>query len=342
MIIGITGTIASGKDTLASLLIKSGFNHLSLSDEIRIEITKRKLSPDRGLLTTVGNELRERFGSGILAERVCNRLREDKNYVITSIRNPEEVNVLAKIKDFILIHVSADPKLRYERLRSRNRHGDVQSFEQFLQQEKAELSADHHKQQLHLVARMARIIVNNDGSLEELEEKTDHLLADLKKRFHHSRPSWDEYFVKISRVVAERGTCDRGKSGSVIVRDKKILCTGYVGSAAGLPHCDELGHQMKTLVHEDGHQSRHCVRTIHAEQNAICQAAKEGISLKGSTLYCKMEPCSVCAKMIINCGIRRVVCEKRYHAAEETRQLFASAKVKMDILDDSTERYRDQ
>ena len=136
------------------------------------------------------------------------------------------------------------------------------------------------------------------------------------------RPSWDQYFLEIAHTVSKRATCDRGRSGCVIVRNRQILVTGYVGSPIGLPHCDEVGHQMKQTVHEDGHVTNHCVRTVHAEQNAICQAAKLGIALQDSTLYCRMTPCRVCAMLIINCGITRVVCEKKYHAGAESEEMF--------------------
>lgn len=158
----------------------------------------------------------------------------------------------------------------------------------------------------------------------------------------HYRPSWDEYFMQICQQVALRATCDRGRSGSIIVRDRQILTTGYVGSPAGLPHCDEAGHQFHLVTHEDGHISQHCIRTTHAEQNAICQAAKLGIPLAGATLYCKMTPCYVCAKMIINVGIRRVVCEKDYHAAQLSKEIFAAAGVELAILNPEVENYSNQ
>ncbi len=165
-------------------------------------------------------------------------------------------------------------------------------------------------------------------------------MSDSKSNY--KRPSWDEYFMEITRVVATRGTCDRGRSGCVIVKDKHILSTGYVGAPAGLPHCDDVGHQMKTVVHEDGHETRHCVRTTHAEQNAIVQAAKVGVSIDGATLYCKMTPCSTCAKMIINAGIKRVVCEKKYHAGAETEDMFRKVGIELDYFNEEIEKYDDQ
>lgn len=158
----------------------------------------------------------------------------------------------------------------------------------------------------------------------------------------YKRPSWDEYFMEITRAVAKRATCDRGRSGCVIAKDKQILVTGYVGAPKGLPHCDDVGHQMKTVTHEDGHTSQHCLRTTHAEQNAIVQAAKLGIAINSGTLYCKMTPCSTCAKMIINAGIVRVVCEKRYHAGSETEDMFRQVGMELDYFDESIEKYDKQ
>ena len=156
------------------------------------------------------------------------------------------------------------------------------------------------------------------------------------------RPDWDEYFIDMMDTVATRATCDRGRSGCIIVRDRRIISTGYVGSPAGLSHCDDVGHLMKQVIDDDGTTRQHCMRTIHAEQNAICQAAKHGISLEGSTLYCKMEPCRVCAMLIISCGIKKVVAKYMYRAAQETRDMFAQAGVTMAVLENATENYDNQ
>ncbi|MFO0551004.1 MAG: dCMP deaminase family protein [Polyangiaceae bacterium] len=112
-----------------------------------------------------------------------------------------------------------------------------------------------------------------------------------------NRASWDEYFMRIAREVATRSTCDRKHVGSVIVRDRSILATGYNGSIRGLPHCDEEGHLM-----QDGH----CVRTIHAEANAVIQAARNGVRIDGADIYVTASPCFSCFKMIANAGIRRI------------------------------------
>ncbi len=156
------------------------------------------------------------------------------------------------------------------------------------------------------------------------------------------RPTWDEYFMEVARTIAKRATCDRGKSGCVIARDNQILVTGYVGSPVGFPHCDDVGHQMKKMVHEDGSETNHCVRTVHAEQNAICQAARHGIPLAGATVYCKMTPCRTCAMLIINCGIIRVVCEKKYHAGAESEAMFKSANITLEYVEEVVEQYKNQ
>ncbi|MHC1708424.1 MAG: cytidine/deoxycytidylate deaminase family protein [Bacteroidales bacterium] len=158
----------------------------------------------------------------------------------------------------------------------------------------------------------------------------------------YHRPSWDEYFMEVAHTIAKRATCDRGRSGCVISRDRQILVTGYVGSPVGLPHCDEVGHMMKKVIHEDDRVTMHCVRTVHAEQNAICQAAKLGVSLDGATLYCRMTPCRTCAMLIINCGIRRVVCEFRYHAGQESEEMFQTAGIGLTYVNDEVLKYRDQ
>ncbi|MEK7096585.1 MAG: cytidine/deoxycytidylate deaminase family protein [Patescibacteria group bacterium] len=163
--------------------------------------------------------------------------------------------------------------------------------------------------------------------------------AKVSKEEKYQRPSWDEYFMEVMEAISKRATCDRGRSGCVIAKDNQIVATGYVGSAAGDDHCDQVGHMYQKKVNPDGSITEHCVRTIHAEQNAICQAARRGISINGATVYCRMEPCPVCAKMMINSGIKRVVAQKRYHAAGETRRVFAKCEVVLEVVEDEVMKY---
>jgi len=164
----------------------------------------------------------------------------------------------------------------------------------------------------------------------------------MKKTAKYKRPSWDEYFLQIVDMVGSRGTCDRGRSGAILVKDKRILATGYVGSPIGIDHCDEVGHEMHTLTKEDGTISRHCLRTSHCELNVIANAARFGVAIDGSTLYCKMVPCYTCAKTVINAGIKRVVALKAYHADKQSKVIFKQAGVKLEVVDKNIEPYKDQ
>ena len=127
-----------------------------------------------------------------------------------------------------------------------------------------------------------------------------------------TRPTWDEYFSTITRQVAERSTCTRAKVGAVIVRDRSILATGYNGSPAGMPHCLDVGCEIFESKNPDGEIVQNCFRTIHAEINAIAQAARNGTRIEGADIYVTHTPCIHCFKTIVNTGIRRVFYEKAY------------------------------
>ncbi len=136
------------------------------------------------------------------------------------------------------------------------------------------------------------------------------------------RPSWDQYFLKLAMLASERATCPRMHCGCVLVRDKHVLATGYNGSLPGLPHCDDVG-----CLIVDGH----CIRTNHAEMNAICQAARNGVSLNGATAYVTNMPCTTCAKALVSTGIRRVVVFSDYHSSH-AGQFLAEADVRLDRI----------
>ena len=134
------------------------------------------------------------------------------------------------------------------------------------------------------------------------------------------RSSWDQYFMDIASQVATRATCDRKHVGAVIVRDRTILSTGYNGSIRGMPHCDEVGHMM-----ENGH----CVATVHAEANAILQAAKNGVRIDGATLYTTASPCWPCFKLIANSGCVRIVYGEFYR---DPRIFEYAAKLDIELV----------
>lgn len=170
-------------------------------------------------------------------------------------------------------------------------------------------------------------------------KKSKRLSAKSSKKEKYIRPSWDDYFTEIMVAASKRATCDRGRASCVFVKDKQILVTGYVGSPPGFPHCDEVGHQIKKTIHEDGNITEHCVRTVHAEQNAICQAAKRGISIEGATCYVNMTPCRTCAMLLINAGIKRVYAVRKYHAGKESEEMFQKAKIKLEYKFNEVQKY---
>lgn len=147
-----------------------------------------------------------------------------------------------------------------------------------------------------------------------------------------TRPDADTYFLKMTKVASQRSTCRRHNVGAIIVKDKQVLATGYNGAAAGVKDCLELGCLRDELGIESGTQQQIC-RAIHAEQNAIIQAAKHGADTEGSTLYCTHSPCIICAKMIVNAGIKRVVCITKY-PDETSEKLFEEAGVILEQHED--------
>jgi len=310
MIIGLTGKNGSGKTAVCEYLKSRGFVYRSLSDEIRKEIRRRGREIDREILIKVGNELRGEFGSGILAERIAADLEKDQNYVIDSIRNPSEVDVLRSRSDFTLIGLEADPKIRFKRSRERGRENAAQTLEKFLEEESCELdSEDPVRQQLNATQRTTDLIVTNNGTLEEMHRRLDELLPPMMSKFE--RPSWDEYFMNIAKVVALRGNCIKRKVAAIIVKDRRVVSTGYNGTPMGAKNCNEGGCPRCNGMAESGTALDECL-CCHGEENAITQAAYHGTSLKGATLYTTFSPCLLCTKMIINSGICEVIYNQEY------------------------------
>jgi len=142
------------------------------------------------------------------------------------------------------------------------------------------------------------------------------------------RPSWDEYFMDIARLVAKRSTCLRRQVGAVVIKDKNILTTGYNGTPSGITHCSETGCLREKLAVPSGQRHELC-RGLHAEQNAIIQAAKHGINIQGGTLFCTHSPCIICSKMIINSGIQRIVFWDGY-PDDLSREMLGESGIRVD------------
>lgn len=142
------------------------------------------------------------------------------------------------------------------------------------------------------------------------------------------RPEWNDYFMKIAELVASRSTCLRRSVGAIIVKDKRVLATGYNGAPAGIKHCAVVGCLRQQMAVASGERHELC-RGIHAEQNAIIQAAYHGVAIRGASLYCTNLPCSICAKMIINAGIEKIYYADGY-ADPMTQQMFA--EVNLDLI----------
>lgn len=145
---------------------------------------------------------------------------------------------------------------------------------------------------------------------------------------HKSRLSWDEYFMQIAEMVARRSTCNRAAVGSVIVRNRNILATGYNGAPRGMPHCTDVGCLVYSSTNPDGQTEENCFRTIHSEINAMAQAAKSGVSIEGSSIYITHSPCIHCLKVLINTGIERIFYRKPYKI-EQVRDMLERSGVEM-------------
>lgn len=327
MILGLTGKNGSGKGVVADFLKTMGYHYHSLSDIVREEITARGLPVTRDNLIKIANELRTNNGPSILAERVLAKLDPEKNYIIDSIRNPFEVEALRRRKDFYLLMVEAEPKIRFERLKTRARENDPADYDAFIKLEAAEAgSNDPNSQQLNRTCDMADAKVENDGTLDEVYEDVRHVLRALSADL--SRPSWDEYFIKIAQVAALRSNCIKRKVAAVIVRDHRVISTGYNGTPRGIKNCSDGGCPRCHTFGKSGDNLEECI-CAHAEENAIAQAAYHGVQIKGGTLYSTYSPCLRCTKLIINSGISEVVYSKTYPMEKIPLKLLKEAGIKV-------------
>jgi len=325
MLIGLTGRNASGKGEVAKYLEKKSFYYCSLSDVIRDEIRRRGGPLTRERLIETGNELRQHHGPAVLAHRILQKIESDKHYVIDSIRNPKEVEALRSAENFKLIVVTAPIGERFERLKKRGREGDPPTFERFKELEERELyGSSENSQNLLAVETLADEELKNDGSIDQLHAAIDRLLPQLMKAT--ARPGWDQYFMNIAKVVASRSNCMKRKVAAIIVSDKRVISTGYNGTPRGTKNCNEGGCPRCNNLAQSGTALDECLCS-HGEENAIVQASYHGVSVKNATIYSTFAPCLMCAKMIINSGIREVVYNMDYPLNDTSFRLFEQAGV---------------
>jgi dCMP deaminase len=327
MILGVSGLNGSGKGEVIRFLGERSFYALSLSDVIREELRSRGLEETRERMIEAGNAIRAAEGPGGLAERLAGGLAPDRNYVIDSVRHPAEVEVLrARTRRFKLLWVEADEATRLERIRTRGRSGDPATLEDLRRVEGRELaSSDPNAQQLLAVKELADCTVENSGTFDALRHAVHEILAE---NLFFERPSWDEYFMSIARVVASRSNCVKRRVGAVIAVDRRIISTGYNGTPRGVRNCNEGGCPRCNSFAEGGTRLDECLCS-HGEENAITQASYHGVSVRAGTLYTTFSPCLMCTKMIINAGLEEVAFNASYPVGDVSLALLREAGVKV-------------
>ncbi len=325
MIVGLTGRNAAGKGLAAEFLRSKGFGYYSLSDVIREEVKRRGLPLTRDALIATGRELRAKHGTGYLAERILERLEPGQNYVVDSFRHEDEVAVFRKTSDFHLLAIQADPRVRFERIKSRGRESDPQTYEAFLELEQKEsTSLQAEGQNLTATEAVSDHSIENNGAPADFHAKLGALVPQLMARM--KRPGWDEYFMKMAQVAALRSNCAKRKVAAVIVREKRVISTGYNGTPRGTKNCYEGGCPRCNNLAASGTKLDECLCS-HGEENAITQAAYHGVSIARGTIYTTFAPCLMCTKMIINAGLHEVVYNMDYPLNDVTFKLFKDAGV---------------
>lgn len=307
-VVAIVGLCGSGKSIAAEFFRKKGYKYIRFGQRV-LDKVKKKIGEksDPKLEKEIREDLREKYGMGAFA--VLNKKNIDKflkkgNVVIDGLYSWSEYKILKKEygNNFKVIAVNSSPEIRYDRLTKRKIDAKMINRPMFREDAmKRDISEIENIEKGGPIALADETIINNN-SMEKFIEELELLFR--KKKF--DRISWDDYFMKMAFLVAERSTCLRRHVGSVIVKNKRVLSTGYNGSVKGAKHCQELGCLRDELNIPSG-KDKHICRSAHAEQNALIQSAVHGVNLLGSTIYITHNTCSVCAKMIINAGIKKVV-----------------------------------
>ncbi|MBI4143775.1 AAA family ATPase [Candidatus Woesearchaeota archaeon] len=322
MIIGLTGPYCCGKQVIVDYLKeKYGFQSYSHSDELRNMLREKGIEVTRDNLIVFANNLRREKGCGAISQIIIEKIKScwRVNYVVDSIRHPEEVSVLRKSPLFYLVAVDAPVQLRFERAKSRNRENDPQTMDAFLERDQKELFGKGENQRIRECMAMANELIINDGVIEELQKKVD-LLVDKEK----IRPSWDSYFMNLAKLAAQRSNCMSRKVGAVIVKNRRIIATGYNGTPRGTRNCSDGGCARCGGNVPAGVKLGECL-CLHGEENAIIEAGRD--RAEASIIYTSFLPCLWCTKMIIQAGIKEVVYTEEYAMDDTSIALFSEAGV---------------
>lgn len=327
MIIGLTGSLAAGKGVVAEYLKKKGFVYLSLSDELREYLKGRKIEITRENLQNHGNSLRAERGNDVLAKMVSDRIhtQQYKNAIVDGIRNPAEVLYLrANLKHFFLVAVDAPAEVRFNRMLARSRESDPKTLKDFARVDARDKGKGEEKsgQQVGACMKLAKFVLINNGSLEEVNKKIDKLYYDLENKV--PRPTWDEYFMTFAKVAAEKSKDPSTKVGACIVDvEKRVVGLGFNGFPK---KCDD---SLLPMARSGNFLETKYAYVVHAEPNAILNSTK---STKDCKIYVTLFPCNECAKLIIQAGITEVIyLDDKYVGTDSHKasvKLFSLAGVK--------------
>ncbi len=346
MIIGLTGSMGSGKGEIVNILQGRGFDYIRLSSMVREEAKNRGIADEREKLMEVGNSMRKEGGAGVLGKRALQKIQDSDcdMWVIDGIRNPAEIDALRDSEDVYIVGVHTDKNVLVDRILSRSRDSDPTVKDEILRKIERELGEGEPEDGQQVAKCMEKVdrVIANEGSLEDLGTKFNDLYNMLK------RPSKDRYYLDLARSVCKRSTCTKVEIGAAIIRDDQVISTGYCGAPRGTKSSQMHGFCLrKKLGIPSGHRYEMC-RSVHAEQNAIINAARSGVSLLDGDMYIygKIQgddkeivldafPCFICKKMLINCGLKRVICSlkdggyKVFYVSDWVKQWAEN-----DIIDD--------
>lgn len=319
MIVGLTGSIASGKGVVADFLKEKNFVYLSLSNELRALVSNKKIEITRENLQFWGNKLREENGANYLAKLVVERIKSQKyeNVVVDGIRNPGELVELKKLKNFFLVSVDAPLEIRFKRAVERSRESDPLDYEGFLKINNKDLGIGESEtgQGVGPCMKQADFKLINDGSFEEISEKVEKLYHDLQMAIPPL--TWDEYFMTFAQVAAKKSKDPSTKVGACIVdQQNRVVGLGYNGFPK---YCNDNSFPFERTG--EFLETKYAY-VVHAEPNAILNSTKDTHSCK---MYVTLFPCNECAKLIIQAGIKEVIyLENKYF---DTDTVKASMKL---------------